>query len=85
MVLARTKIARSAQYICSSCARRQRIFRIAPGSIIEQRRSITLQWIQKTEEAAYKWCRQAQRIRAGEQQSILSILEERGYVNSVVG
>lgn len=85
MVLAHPQIARSSRYLCSSGARHLRFFRIAPGSISDQRRSISQNWERKTEQAALEWCQQAQRIRAGGQQSILSTLEERGYVDTVVG
>ncbi len=50
-----------------------------------QKRPITQNWLKKTAEAKEAWDAQAKEIEAGRKQSMLSILEERGYVNSVAG
>lgn len=39
----------------------------------------------KTIEAKIKWANQATEIKAGKQDSMLTMLEKRGYVNQIVG
>ena len=62
-----------------------RILELRLGSLTVQKRSITQNWLRKTEEAKEAWDAQAQEIKAGRKQSMLSLLEERGYVNAVAG
>lgn len=68
------------RYTCRSCARRMRT--LDPAS---QRRSITQNYIKKTLEAKIEWARQATEIKAGRKESMLTMLEKRGYVNQIIG
>ncbi|TAQ84036.1 hypothetical protein B7494_g7646 [Chlorociboria aeruginascens] len=63
-------------YICASCA-----FRATKIS----RRWIGTKYLQKMADAEVVWQEQAKKIRAGEQKSMLTILEERGYVQTITG
>ena len=67
-----------APYICSRCLRR---------AIVQptQRRGIHENTLQKRLESEWKWKALAQEIEAGRRRGILSILEERGYVNQIAG
>jgi len=60
---------------------------LAPGGAVVclQKRGITQQHIRKVGEAEEQWAQWASEIKAGKRQSFLSMLEERGFVNSVVG
>ncbi len=69
---------RSRQFLCASCALKLLLPRIA-------RRNISERFLWKTAEAADKWRDQAQEIRAGKKDSMLKILEDRGYINAIVG
>lgn len=73
---------KSLPYICISCARSQLgvSSRLGP-----QTRSISEGFLRKTADAADKWAIWAGEIRDGKRKSMLSILEERGYVNQIVG
>ncbi|WEW59260.1 tyrosyl-tRNA synthetase [Emydomyces testavorans] len=57
----------------------------AVGTPLIQKRHITQQHIRRTNEAKEQWARWAEEIKAGKKQSFLSLLEERGLINSVVG
>lgn len=85
MVLALANPLQRAQYICASCVKNQRLFQRGIYKVLEQRRSITQNYLRKTGEAAEAWELQAQEIKAGRKQSFFSFLEERGFVNSVAG
>ena len=76
---------RTSPYICISCARNVRVLETCLRSLTVQKRSITQNWLRKTEEAKEAWDAQAKEIKAGRKQSMLSVLEERGYVNAVAG
>ena len=67
-------------YICSPCAHRMRL-----SGPVTQKRYITQNYLKKTIEAKLEWARQSTEIKAGRKQSMLSMLESRGYVNQVVG
>jgi tyrosyl-tRNA synthetase len=82
MSLPSRRFMKSLPYICTSCVRSQLIPSSKPGL---QTRSITENFLKKTAEAADKWAMWAGEIRDGKRQSMLSILEERGYVNQIVG
>lgn len=71
--------------ICASCVRHARIRGLRLQGSITQKRPITQNWLRKTAEAKEAWDRQAKEIEGGRKQSMLSILEERGYVNAVAG
>lgn len=68
------------QNICHSCALPLRVLHLAV-----QRRSITQGFIKKTLEAKVQWARQATEIKAGRKESMLTMLEKRGYVNQIIG
>lgn len=72
--------ARLEPYICVRCS--TRAARI-PGR--SARRSLHLSTIAKREDAEKDWQAKAAKIRAGEQQSMLSILEERGLIHTISG
>ena len=78
-------LSRTSPYICASCARHVRALGLRSQGVTVQRRSITQNWIRKTAEAKEAWDAQAIEIKSGRKQSMLSVLEERGYVNSVAG
>lgn len=73
-------LSRSQRYICRQCVRRQHtITRIERAEV---------QWAaENPDEAgrAREWEDQARKIRSGAQQSMLSLLEERGFVKDVAG
>jgi tyrosyl-tRNA synthetase len=49
------------------------------------RRSIGLKYLAKVADAEDQWKEKAARIRAGKEKSMLTILEERGLVQSITG
>ncbi len=80
-----SRLSQTSPYICASCVRHARIRGLRLQGAMIQKRSITQNWLKKTAEAKDAWDAQAKEIKAGRKQSMLSILEERGYVNSVAG
>jgi hypothetical protein len=73
-------LSRSRQYVCQSCVRRQHT--LARGERPPKR------WAAEDADAVARnaaWQEQAGRIRSGAQQSMLSVLEERGFVKDVAG
>lgn len=70
---------KSLPYVCRSCVYCQSIAKTG------QRRSITREFLRKTAEAEAQWKVQAGEIREGKRDSMLTILEKRGYVNSIAG
>ncbi|RQM08832.1 hypothetical protein DH86_00002961, partial [Scytalidium sp. 3C] len=50
-----------------------------------QRRWIGQKYLAKLADAEMSWQEKASKIRAGEQKSMLAILEERGYVHAIAG
>ncbi|OCK85189.1 tyrosyl-tRNA synthetase mitochondrial precursor [Lepidopterella palustris CBS 459.81] len=73
-----TRLARPSPYVCKQCLRNRSIAR-------ETRRAISNGWLQKTYEAELAWKDQALKIKAGEKQSMMTILEERGYIKDIAG
>ena len=71
-------LARPQLYICKRCIRNRNIAR-------ESRRAITQNFLRKTYEAELKWKAQAVKIKAGEKQNMMSILEERGFIKDIAG
>ncbi len=67
-------------YICPSCA-----LRLRPFASATQKRLITQGYLKKTVEAELEWARKATEIKAGKKDSMLTMLEKRGFVNQVVG
>jgi tyrosyl-tRNA synthetase len=71
-------LARPRAYICNECIRH--------GAVPRQtKRHISDGWLRKTGEAEIAWKEQGQIIRAGEKQSMMSLLEERGFIKDVAG
>ncbi|KAJ9661335.1 tyrosyl-tRNA synthetase [Coniosporium apollinis] len=68
-------ISRPRHYVCSACLRKQSL--LAPT-----KRAVSFA---KQDQAKYAWDAKAEEIKAGKQKSMLSILEERGFVNSIAG
>jgi tyrosyl-tRNA synthetase len=52
---------------------------------VTQRRTITQNYLRKTEEAKQQWAEWAEEIKQGKKQSFVSMLKERGYIHDVVG
>ena len=50
-----------------------------------QKRTITQNYPKTTEETKQEWAKQATEIRAGRRESMLAMLEKRGYINQIVG
>ena len=72
--------------ICSSCLRRAGVLcHWRGGNIPSSRRSIGLKYLQKKTEAEEQWQAGAATIRDGQRRSMLSVLEERGFVDSIAG
>ncbi|KAL8690983.1 MAG: hypothetical protein Q9224_004278, partial [Gallowayella concinna] len=71
-------------WICPTCRiRQQRSIRFP--ILTNQKRHITRNYEAKTRDAERQWQERYAEIQAGERQSMLSILVERGYVNAVAG
>jgi hypothetical protein len=74
------QLSRSRQYVCQTCVRKQHT--VARG------KKASKKWAgEEPDEAArtIAWESQTSRIRLGSQQSILSVLEERGFVKDIAG
>ena len=70
--------------ICLSC--QWRLSNPAPLlAQAQQKRSITRVHINRIKEAMADWQSRATAIKKGEKQSMLSLLEERGFINQIVG
>lgn len=70
----------NSSYTCHSCARRLRTLRL-----VSQRRCISEDYLKKTLEAKLQWTRQATEIKAGRKESMMTMLEKRGYINQIIG
>jgi hypothetical protein len=81
--LSSRRLALELPYICKACSRKLLGRKIFPPA--SQKRAISMKWIQKTEDAKNAWEEQAVKIRAGEKQSMMATLEERGFINAVAG
>ena len=78
------QLSTSIPYVCRSCLKRQ----LLRGPVVRplgQRRTITQGWLRKTDEAEQAWRAQAEEITAGRKESMLSVLEKRGYVHAIAG
>ena len=72
------------RFICRSCIRRA----LGPrqqSSRVLQRRWVSEKYLKKQQEAEEQWQANAQLIHRGQKQSMLSMLEERGYVDTIAG
>ncbi|KAL8946475.1 MAG: hypothetical protein Q9222_007136 [Ikaeria aurantiellina] len=89
MISSRVSSGRLTAWICPSCARHEQTARRAERVLrprsITQKRYIAQSVIQKTNDAAKQWQEKHRQIENGERQSMLSILEERGYINAIAG
>lgn len=73
-------LSRPRQFVCRQCIRKQHT--------LTRRERPTVQWAGEDPDPAVRqseWEEQAGRIRAGMQQSMLSVLEERGFVKDIAG
>lgn len=70
-------------YICRSCARKQAGL---PSSLqLIPKRALHRVYLQKQKNAEKEWQERAKEIRAGKRQSMLDLLESRGYVSQIAG
>lgn len=87
--MVRTQILRAAPrslYICQTCRNAQRqTQRTLQSSPHPPARNITQNHIEKIKRAEQEWHERAELIKAGHAPTMLSRLEERGYVNQIVG
>ncbi|KAH0841782.1 Tyrosine--tRNA ligase, mitochondrial [Fonsecaea pedrosoi] len=78
------RTARRSLYICQSCRSHLRDRNPLP-SLSAQQRWITQAHVRRIQEAEEEWRAKAQAIEKGNMKSMLTILEERGYINQIVG
>jgi tyrosyl-tRNA synthetase len=67
-------------YVCQQCVHRQHL----PRAASRTKMSNALKSAAATDRNA-QWAEQAARVQSGAQQSMLSILEERGFVKDIAG
>ena len=81
------KLSAATPYICSSCALLQRRTHRPQRALkaFRQKRFVTQNYIRKTAEAEQQWNEYNKEIQSGQRQSMLSILEERGYIQAIAG
>ncbi|KAK6603605.1 Tyrosine-tRNA ligase, mitochondrial [Botrytis cinerea] len=72
--------ARPDLYVCARCA-----FRASRNSNKASRRWIGMKYLAKAADAQVAWAKNAAEIKTGKKKSMLSILEERGYVHQITG
>ena len=77
------KVGIQSTYVCRSC--RAKLFSADNQRLVVQKRWITRNHIRRIQEAEEDWSLRADAIVAGKKQSMLSLLEERGYVNQIIG
>ena len=70
-------------YICQSCRANPLPPRTSRSFL--QKRWIGMNQIRRIKEAQDHWAAQAEDVMQGKKQSMLGLLEERGYVNQIVG
>lgn len=78
-----SRLGLASTYVCSTC--RVKRFPTDLPSLHGQKRWITRNHIRKIQEAEKDWSLRANAIVSGKVQSMLNLLEERGYVNQIVG
>lgn len=77
---------RQCSALLSRAPRRQQAIGLSvPFAVLVPKRGVTQRHILRMREAHDAWKQQATRIKAGKQQSFLSLLESRGLVKNVVG
>lgn len=67
-------------YVCCSC-----LLQLPQAVVRQQRRAISQNYLKKQAEANAKWAENAEEIRAGNRDSMLTMLEKRGYIHQIVG
>ncbi|MCJ1308884.1 tyrosyl-tRNA synthetase [Agyrium rufum] len=81
----RRRVAAGSEYVCLLCQHRSSA-RPSPYRLTKsQRRTIKLRTLERRDDYAQQWADQAKAIRGKEKSSMLSILEERGYINQIAG
>ena len=87
MVTARLVSLRPAPWVCQSCQRHLRHARqtVHPPVATTQKRTITRKYQARTKDAEEQWQERYAEIRNGQRQSMLDILQERGFLNAVAG
>ncbi|KAI4129258.1 MAG: hypothetical protein LQ338_002310 [Usnochroma carphineum] len=89
MLALKLTASKSTSWIWPTCAHSQqtlrRILRVILPPASAQKRYISQRYTRKVEEAENQWQRKHEKIEAGKRHSMLSILEERGYINAVAG
>ncbi|KAK5264522.1 tyrosyl-tRNA synthetase [Exophiala xenobiotica] len=78
---------RRSLYVCRSCRQHLRASNISQPAFAnpQPRRWISRNHVRKIQEAEEEWRTRAQDIESGRMQSLLTTLEERGYINQIVG
>jgi len=71
---------RSELYVCTRCA-----FRASQGPSRVAKRWIGMKYLTKVAGAELDWQDKASRIKRGEQKSMLTVLEERGLIQTITG
>jgi tyrosyl-tRNA synthetase len=67
-------------YVCARCA-----FRASQAPSRISRRWIGMKYLAKVADAEKQWKERAARVNAGQEKSMLTILEERGLVQTITG
>ncbi|KAH8669717.1 hypothetical protein BGZ60DRAFT_376252 [Tricladium varicosporioides] len=70
----------SSPYVCAGCA-----FRAAKPLSRQSKRNVGMKYLSKVADAEMQWQQRAGEIHAGKRKSMLTILEERGLVQTVTG
>jgi hypothetical protein len=78
---------RRSLYVCRSCRQHLRAGNLSQAAFAnpQPRRWISRNHVRKIQEAEEEWRTRAQDIESGRMQSLLTTLEERGYINQIVG
>jgi tyrosyl-tRNA synthetase len=74
----------SLSYICPTCRTRLAV-RSSRPSTETSKRWITRNHMRRIKDADVSWGLRADKIETGEKQSMLGLLEERGYINQIIG
>ncbi|KAI4234959.1 MAG: hypothetical protein LQ349_003475, partial [Xanthoria aureola] len=87
MVTTRLASLRPAPWVCQSCQRHLRHARqtVHPPVPTTQKRTITRKYQARTKDAEEQWQDRYAEIRNGQRQSMLDILDQRGFLNAVAG
>ena len=70
-------------YVCARCIQRTQIRFPSTIARVSARQGFRYKYGEKLERAEEEWQDKAARIRCGDQESMLTILEKRGFVNSI--